>query len=260
MIRHFSLFPVLLAGLVWLGLNNSVIAQDWAKLKGQVTLKKGQEIPKAEKIDVTKDKEVCLAKGALYSDAWLVNEKNRGIKNVFVWLEPAIPGQPMKIHPSLKNPKPKTHVLDQPCCMFDPSCFVLRQGDILLVKNPAPIVHNFRWVGLKNNGNINMPPKTDFKIDNLVEDRIPNQLKCDVHPWMTGWLRVFDHPYFALTDENGNFEIPNAPQGNYRLKIWHPASGWLGGQAGRMGIPLRIPASGTVEVKNKGKALEIEAK
>jgi hypothetical protein len=48
---------------------------------------------------------------------------------------------------------------------------------------------------------------------------------CDTHAWMIGYVHVFDHPYFAITDENGLFTIPNVSPGTYRLKAWHEDAG-----------------------------------
>jgi hypothetical protein len=57
---------------------------------------------------------------------------------------------------------------------------------------------------------------------------------------MDGYVRVFDHPYFAVTDADGKFEIKNAPVGKYRIVYWHEAVGLRGGRAGRFGEPIEI--------------------
>ncbi len=54
-----------------------------------------------------------------------------------------------------------------------------------------------------------------------------------------------------MTDENGTFEIKNAPAGKYRLVYWQENAGYLGGKAGRFGTPLTIDgeANNTLEMK-----------
>ena len=79
----------------------------------------------------------------------------------------------------------------------------------------------------------------------LVADRLPIKIECNIHPWMNGWVRVFDHPYFAVTDADGNFELKNAPAGNYRLMVWHGQGGWRGRYrwlASRTAAPNRAPS------------------
>jgi hypothetical protein len=51
---------------------------------------------------------------------------------------------------------------------------------------------------------------------------------------------VFDHPYFAVTDEKGGYEIKNAPVGQYRIFVWHSSGGYSGGTEGRFGRELKI--------------------
>ncbi len=51
------------------------------------------------------------------------------------------------------------------------------------------------------------------------------KVKCDVHPWMTGWVAVFDHPYFAVTGDDGAFTIKGLPDGTYTLQAWHERYG-----------------------------------
>jgi hypothetical protein len=65
---------------------------------------------------------------------------------------------------------------------------------------------------------------------------------------MSGWVRVFDNPYFAVTDADGNFEIKDAPAGTYRLMIWQESIGYRGGAAGRDGTPVTIKAGAVTDV------------
>ena len=68
---------------------------------------------------------------------------------------------------------------------------------------------------------------------------------------MTGYVRVFDHPYYALTDEDGTFEIKNAPAGKFRIVFWHE-NGVRGGAKGRFGEVIQIalpPNAKTMEMK-----------
>ena len=68
---------------------------------------------------------------------------------------------------------------------------------------------------------------------------------------MCGTVLIFDHPYFAVTDEKGNFEIKNAPAGNYRIIYWQENTGYRGGREGRFGTPINIAAgaAGIMEMK-----------
>jgi hypothetical protein len=47
------------------------------------------------------------------------------------------------------------------------------------------------------------------------------QVKCDVHPWMSSRFVVFNHPFFAVTDDKGSFTISGLPPGTYTLTTWH---------------------------------------
>ncbi len=47
------------------------------------------------------------------------------------------------------------------------------------------------------------------------------KIKCDVHPWMTTFAGIFDHPFFSVSDDSGNFSIDNIPAGTYTIRAWH---------------------------------------
>ena len=89
-------------------------------------------------------------KGPILDESVIVNPKNRGIKNVVVWLRPDDPSPAAKlkmeeIHPDDIKREAADVVIDQPCCMFVERVTCARIGDAIVVKNPAPVVHNFFW-------------------------------------------------------------------------------------------------------------------
>ncbi len=222
----------------------------WGTLKGKVVFA-GGAIPAIPKLNVNKDEQHCLQNGPILSEELVVNKKNNGIRWAFVWLAPEKEGPALAVHPNLQKIEQQTVEMDQPCCMFIPHAVGLRQGQDLLAKNSAPVVHNVHWQGypLKNpGGNQILPPKQNLKIDSLKADTRPVKISCDIHPWMNAWVRVFDHPYFAVTDEDGNYEIKLAPAGKFRLIMWHEKDGW--GQGGKDGVPITIKAGGTTEAQN----------
>jgi hypothetical protein len=216
----------------------------WSTIKGQVVWAVGA-IPQRQAVNVNKDKDHCLSKGPLLSEEWVINPKNKGVRWTIVWLAPNPgPGQaPLPVHPSLKTIKAKEVVIDQPCCAFEPHVLAMREGQDLLVKNSAPVPHNVNWTGYPRTnpgGNVLIPAGGSYTITGLKADKLPLIVKCNIHPWMLARLAVLDHPYFAVTDENGNFQIPKAQDGQYRLKVYHESIGWLGGAKGRDGQPITI--------------------
>ena len=217
----------------------------WVTFKGQVVFPADVPIPPRKAL--AGGGGIACLKGPLLDEAILINPKNRGIKNVVVWLRPdnMMPKAalaPNEIHPDDAKRKPADVVIDQPCCMFVERITAARVGDTVVVKNSAAFAHNFFWVS-ENNGsfNPNMVAGGEFRFPNpLVAESTALGYSCAIHPWMKGYVRVFDHPYFAVTDEDGTFELKNAPAGKYRLVMWHEATGFMGGKAGRFGDAIEI--------------------
>lgn len=237
---------LVLAGLPWAG--EARAQQDWGTIKGRIVWD-GDQPPAQKAVEVTKDHEHCLAKGPIPDESVVVNKTNGGMRWVFVWLIPDQPGAKLPINPKLKNLQKKQEVMDQPCCRFEPHALALRQGTVLIAKNSAPIAHNVNYTGgLKNPGNnVLVPPGSEIKVENLKADKFPIQVACNIHPWMKAWVRVFDHPYFAVTEADGSFEIKDAPAGNVRLMIWQDL-GYSGGAKGRNGTPITIKAGQTTDL------------
>lgn len=220
--------------------------------------------PKRVPIKATKDEELAAKDKDFNTEDWVVDTKTGGIKNVVVWVLPEVAGAdvaalkkaieegksfPFKsfaaadIHPAMAKPAKKEVVIDQPCCRFIPHVLVAQAGQEMLIKNSAPVPHNAKWVS-RNNGEINplLPAGGQFKLeDPLKAERFPIEISCSIHPWMKGYVRVFDHPYFALTGEDGVFEIKNAPvlKGKLRIFIWQE-NGLHKGNDGRFGEVIDV--------------------
>lgn len=231
------------------GLWSVAQAQDgqWGTITGQVIW--GGNVPAIANLNLgaNPDGPACMKAngGPLRDEAWIVNPKNKGLRSTFVWLEPAEKGAKIPVHPALKKPKVDKIDMDQPACSFVPHALAIRQGQTLVAKNSSMMSHNFKWTGnpiANPGGNVLLPPGASKEIDDLKADRLPISIECNVHPWMKGWVRVFDHPYYAVTDVDGAFTIKDAPVGNWQMKVWHGSGGWAGGVAGKNGQPIVVKA------------------
>lgn len=173
----------------------------------------------------------------------VVHPKNKGLEGVFVWLEPAKKDGDLPIHESLKKVPQQAIVIDQRACDFFPRFAAIREGQSLITKNTSSNPGCFKWTGhpgANPGGNLILAPGEEKELKDLVQDRLPIKIECSVHPWKNGAVRVFKHPYFALTDDSGKFTIKNAPAGQFTIKYWHGDLGWPGGDGGKKGFPLTI--------------------
>jgi plastocyanin len=228
-----------------------VQAQGYGTIKGQVIL---PNPPSKSPINVTVDKEHCLSKGELYPTDLIVDPKSKGVQNVVVWLRPDDDNRKAvfpqdKIKPELLKAPPKTHVIDQPCCQFEPRVIAARAGDKLLIKNSAPVPHNINYSSDIESFNVTLPPgKSHEAQQTLQAQSSPIPFKCDIHPWMAGRVRVFDHPYFAVTDKEGKFEIKDVPAGKWRIVYWHE-NGYHKGRNGLLGFAVEVQSDSTTTLE-----------
>jgi hypothetical protein len=255
--QRFVTGPALAAVLV-MSLSGSADAQNadgsWGTVTGQVVFA-GDKVPDPAPLKVDKDQAACLKNGPILSQELVVNPKNKGVRWAMVWLMPLDPKGKMPIHPALQGLKEKEFVIDQPCCMFEPRIIMMREGQTLVVKNSAGIPHNTKIDGeISNNPSLNqsIPPGGKLDIPNWVATKaaaIP--MSCTAHGWMNGYIRVFNHPYFAVTDADGKFTIKDAPAGKYRIVLWHEKVGWLVGDTAtpdRNGKTIEIKAGAAADL------------
>jgi hypothetical protein len=246
-----KLLSLALAGVMILTAATMVRAEGWGTIKGQVVWD-GGAVPKPVVLNVDKDKEHCLSKGEILKEEYVVNPKNNGVKWVAVYLM-SVDGltKDIPIHPSLEKIEKPVVELDQPCCKFEPHMLALREGQTLLVKNSSPIAHNVNVTGggIPNFNQI-LPPGGQIKVADAKARPMPINVACNIHGWMSGKIFVLKNPYFAVTNDDGKFEIKNAPAGEYRLVAWHEGMGWVLGdkEPNKKGKKITIKDGGTTDL------------
>jgi hypothetical protein len=144
-------------------------------------------------------------------DESIVVGSGRGLKNVIVYLKDA-----PKATFVLQTPA----VLDQVKCMYVPHVLAVQVGQTLRIKSSDALMHNVHLKSLVNPDSNYGFPGIGQKDISLNDAEAPFPVKCDVHPWMSAWIGVFDHPWFAVTGDDGSFTIEHVPPGKYTLAAW----------------------------------------
>ena len=145
---------------------------------------------------------------------------DKGLANVFVYVkEGAKGGTP----PADKGP-----LLDQKGCQYQPYVMGVQVGQHFDVQNSDSLLHNVHTlpkVAGNKELNVGQPVagmKTDFVFN---KQEVLVQFKCEVHPWMFAYVGVVDHPYYAVSDKDGNFKISGLPAGDYTIEAVHLKAG-----------------------------------
>ena len=150
--------------------------------------------------------------------AAIVTSADGGLANVFVKLEGNFPAAPIPADPV---------VIDQRGCIYEPRVVGARAGQTLQIRNSDPLSHNVHSVSAYNSFNVGQASAGVVNSFRLKDESAIVQLKCDVHRWMTAYIGIVNHPYFAVSSDGGVFEIRNVPVGTHRLQSWHETFGSL---------------------------------
>jgi plastocyanin len=174
-----------------------------------------REAPALPPVEVTKDQEACGDR--VPSEALVVSPRSRGVRFAVVSVE-GVPAPPA-------TGEPGEVTLENRRCRFVPHVVALRAGSELAIVNADPVLHNLRAWGDAHRAIFNVVQPTQGQVTRrTIKKAGAAALTCDAHPHMSGYLVAFDHPYFAVTDEDGAFTIRDVPAGRYRLRVWH--EGW----------------------------------
>lgn len=125
-------------------------------------------------------------------------------------------------------PTPKDAVVvDQNGCMYSPHVIVAMKDQPIKFRNSDGILHNIHALPKVNTAfNFAMPGSLTMSPDKAFsKSEDPFRIKCDVHPWMGAWIRIMEHPFYAVTSADGKFTLNNVPAGTYLIEAWHEKLG-----------------------------------
>lgn len=183
-------------------------------VKGVVTAE--GNIPERKKLNLG----TCSSdhKGPVLSDDVLV--EGGKVQNAFVWIKKGL--DDYKGPPASAEPV----VIDQKGCLYAPHVVGARVGQKVIVLNSDPLLHNVRTVAEANPVFNEMMATKDMRLTKTFDKtEVMVRAKCDVHPWMSAFIGVVPHPFFAVTNAAGEFSLQNVPAGEYVIESWHEVFG-----------------------------------
>lgn len=123
------------------------------------------------------------------------------------------------------DPPSQAAMIEQKGCLYQPHVLAVRANQRLELVNDDPTSHNIHPVPANNREwNKAEPPGSKME-EAFAREEIAIPVKCNVHPWMHGYIAVFKHPYFAVTGRDGGFDLSHLPPGTYTIKAWHEKLG-----------------------------------
>ena len=203
--------------LVFSGNPFAVVASPGAgTVSGKVTLNGTPQ--KTKPFDLSKEPE-CVklhASNPLFPESVLVGTGN-SLRNVVVYVSSG---------DNESTPPPATPaIFDQQGCHYSTHVLALRIGQEIKISNSDPFSHNIHPLAKVNREwNKMQPPGTPpFTYAYDREEFIP--IKCNIHPWMSGYFVVLKTSHFMVTGDDGRFTLPNLPPGHYVVTAWHELYG-----------------------------------
>jgi len=177
-------------------------------------------VPRNEPIKMNSDP-VCETEATVpqFQDTYIVGDDGKTLGNVFVYVKEGLgnyiydtPTQPVTI--------------DQKGCRYHPHVVGIRVGQPLDVINSDPTLHNVHALPKGNQEFNTGQPVQGMKMTHTFTSReVMVPFKCDVHSWMTAYVGVLDHPYFAVTEKDGRFDLKTLPPGTYTIEAVHEKLG-----------------------------------
>jgi hypothetical protein len=200
--------------------SGGAVAVDESKagsIKGKVTLEGTP--PPNEVIKMNSDP-VCMkeVKGTQTQEYFIVGDDGT-LANVFVYVKEGLGSRTFE-------PPTEPVELDQQGCRYIPHVFGIQVNQPLKIINSDPTLHNIHAMPKTNpEFNLGQPVKGMEMERKFTTKEVMVPFKCDVHGWMNAYAGVLDHPYFAVSDKDGTFEIRTLPPGTYTIEAWHEKAG-----------------------------------
>jgi plastocyanin len=177
------------------------------------------KVPALKPLDVAAEP-ICAKKHPTVPNEMLVLGTGNTMANVMVRVVKGLPAG--KTWPAPKEPL----VMDQQGCQYVPHVMGIMVGQPFKVLNSDGVLHNVHALPSVNQPfNLAMPPTRKEASASFGKEEGMFVIKCDVHPWMRSYIGVMSNPFFAVTKNDGKFQIANLPAGTYEIEAWHERLG-----------------------------------
>ena len=175
------------------------------------------ELPAPEELMMNSDPNCVTAATNTMSSTYVGSDGHLG--NVFVYVKEGLG--------DMTFPAPSDVVtLNQEGCRYIPHVMGIQVGQTLNIVNSDPTLHNIHATPAVNEEfNMGQPMQGMEFPRTFDQPEVMVPMRCDVHGWMNSYIGVVDHPFFAVTGEDGMFDISALPPGDYVLEAWHEALG-----------------------------------
>jgi hypothetical protein len=205
-----------LALFTWIPSGWSSPADTPSFIKG--TVKFEGAAPKPSPIDMSQDPLCAKLHSTPATTEDVVVGGDGGLANVVIYVSDGLTSHNFQ-------PPPQPAVLEQKGCQYKPHVLALQANQKLDVVNGDETTHNIHPTP-NNNREWNMTQPHAMPLEqSFAREEIAIPVKCNIHPWMKGYIAVFKHPYFAVTDKNGSFELKELPPGTYTITAWQEKLG-----------------------------------
>lgn len=173
----------------------------------------------------------CAAAGDARPDVIAIN--NGRLKNVFVYIRGARLDE-------YRFPVGAPVTLDQKHCRYVPHVLGAQAGQVVRITNSDQTSHNVHPTPKQNDGFNISQMQGDAAIEHVFNsEEVMIPVQCNQHNWMRAQIGVLDHPFFAVSADDGSFTIKSVPPGDYTLVFWHEVYG-------EQSVPVKVAARGTV--------------
>jgi hypothetical protein len=201
----------------------------WATISG--AFKMAGVAPSRRPLTINKDVEVCAPGGRQVLAETVVVDSSGGVGNIVIFVNSKIPqDNPSWVHESYSDSKYGEVEFDQKSCVFLSHVATMQSTQKLKVLNSDPVGHNTNLDSKRGAAawNQSIPSNSHQFYEPGAASPTPFSVSCSIHPWMKAWMMVCDHPYSAVTNADGSFQIANVPAGvELEFRVWHEVAGFV---------------------------------
>lgn len=189
---------------------------DASGIRGKVTFE--GTVPKAKPISMAADPSCAKQHSGLVPTSEVVADSKGGLQNVLIFISDGLGDRTF-------DPPKEPVVITQKGCLYQPRVLAVQANQPIEVVNDDPTSHNIHPIPT-NNREWNKAELPGTKMEEaFAREEIAIPVKCNIHPWMRGYIAVLKNPYFAVTKADGSFDLPQLPPGTYTIKAWHEKLG-----------------------------------